>query len=107
MQNIPSHEKSIRMLFKASTKYHTVPLSPIGYIVPETDEVLTPIGYKKVQDIINGDVICGNGASSVVTDIFYKDKCYYISVSENTSNTINTLTRYVLVGSDFSLQTVG
>ena len=38
MQNIPSHEKSIRMLFKASTKYHTVPLSPIGYIVPETDD---------------------------------------------------------------------
>lgn len=107
LQNIPSHEKSIRMLFKASTKYHTIPLYPMGYIVPETDEVLTPIGYKKVQDIVKDDVICGDDTSSVVTDIFYKDKCYYISVAENTSKTINTLTRYVLVGSDFSLQTVG
>lgn len=79
----------------------------MGYIVPETDEVLTPIGYKKVQDIVKDDVICGDDTSSVVTGIIYKDRCYYISVAENTSKTINTLTRYVLVGSDFSLQTVG
>jgi len=39
IQNIPSHNKEIRMLFQGDTKYHEVESSNQWFDVPETDEV--------------------------------------------------------------------
>ena len=52
LQNIPSHEKAIRMMFKAATKYADVEINEENnyYTVPETDDVLTENGWKKVKE---------------------------------------------------------
>ena len=61
MQNIPSHEKSIRMLFKAAVKEHQVEESDNKFTVPYTDEVLLVNNiWKYCKDIVVGDILDGN-----------------------------------------------
>ena len=73
LQNIPSHEKSIRMLFSAATPEHTVEENNNTYTVPYTDEVLTDKGWVKVKSVTVGDIICGDDSEDIITNIFIDD----------------------------------
>ena len=52
LQNIPSHEKAIRMMFTAGKSVIDVDLNDDNqYVVPNTREVLTTDGWKKVSQL--------------------------------------------------------
>lgn len=62
IQNIPSHNKEIRMLFQGDTKQHEIESVDNWFEVPETDEVevLSPEGklmWKFVADLEVGDEV--------------------------------------------------
>ena len=81
LQNIPSHEKSIRMLFKAATEYHEVEEKDNTYIIPCTDEILTTRGWIKIKELSIGDTICGDETQDLVKNISIdSEKNYVVSV---------------------------
>lgn len=82
LQNIPSHEKAIRMMFKAATKYADVEINEENnyYTVPETDDVLTENGWKKVKELSVGDIICGDNTRDTIKDIKFANRKYYLLV---------------------------
>lgn len=53
-QNIPAHEKSIRMLFKAKTEEHKVYINDDYYEIPFGDDIETTEGWKYYTDIKEG-----------------------------------------------------
>lgn len=69
LQQIPSHLKTIRMLFRADCLKHQVDLTNDYYEVPETDDVETLTGWKKVKDLVIGDIIIGQDNQDVIKDI--------------------------------------
>lgn len=80
IQNIPSHNPEIRMLFTAATKQHEVIVSDNYYAVPETDEVETIAGWKKVQDLVVGDIIIGENTKDIIKNIAKQDRTYLLYV---------------------------
>lgn len=54
-QNIPSHNKEIRMLFRAQDKYNQVDIEDNFYKISKLDDVLTNEGWKKIKEIKIGD----------------------------------------------------
>ena len=55
-QNIPSHEKSIRMLFKAKSEYFTLTDNDLSeFDVENSLDVETSNGWKSVKDLKIGD----------------------------------------------------
>lgn len=80
IQNIPSHNPEIRMLFKAATKQHEVVASDNYYAVPETDEVETIAGWKKVQDLAVGDIIIGENTKDAIKNIAKQDRNYLLYI---------------------------
>lgn len=69
LQQVPSHAKNIRMLFTADTEYHKVELNDNYFIVPHTDEVETINGWRKVKDLIIGDIIIGTDSKETIVKI--------------------------------------
>lgn len=81
MQQIPSHGDDMRMMFMASTEYNDVEITDDDYyIVPETDEVLTPNGWKRVKDIAVGDTVCGDDTKDTIKNIRYSNGSYYLLI---------------------------
>lgn len=80
IQNIPSHNPEVRMLFTADTKEHVVECIDNCYIVPETDEVETDKGWIRVDKLVPGDIILGENNQEVVSNIIKKDKTYLLYV---------------------------
>ena len=81
IQNIPSHSKNIRLLFKASTKNHKVEISDDGYYeIPETDEVQTTDGWKWADDIQVGNILLGNEIQETVINKVKQGKNYLVYV---------------------------
>lgn len=60
LQNIPSKEKAIRMMFKATSGEYEVERKDNYYILNKYDEVETSSGWKKVMDLITNDVVDDN-----------------------------------------------
>lgn len=82
IQNIPSRGdgKITRMLFKATTKYHSVDMINNYYTISETDEVETINGWKKVQELIVGDEIVGENNKDTIKNIIKQDSLYFLFV---------------------------
>ena len=75
MQQVPSHGDDMRMMFMASTEYNDVEMTDENcYIVPKTDDVLTPSGWKRVKELSVGDIVCGDDTEDIIKDIKYDDK---------------------------------
>ena len=56
LQQIPSHAKEIRLMFKASTKYNNVDCQDNSYRLSRLDEVqVDKDNWKKVNDVVIGD----------------------------------------------------
>ena len=81
IQNIPSHNKNIRLLFMASTKNHKVEISEDNYYeIPETDEVQTTDGWKWADDIQVGNILLGNEIQETVINKVKQGKNYLVYV---------------------------
>ena len=57
LQQIPSHNKEIRMMFRATTRYNNIESEDNTFIVPYTDEVETDNGWKYMKDVLLTDKI--------------------------------------------------
>lgn len=82
IQNIPSHNPEIRLLFKAKTEKHVVELNDNDnyYCIPEIDEVETTTGWKFCKDIIPGDIIVGQDTQDVVKNIIRSGNEYRLYI---------------------------
>ena len=80
IQNIPSHNPEVRMLFTADTKEHVVECIDNCYIVPETDEVETDKGWIRVDKLVPGDIILGNETQDTVIKIDKQNSNYLLFV---------------------------
>ena len=114
LQNIPSHEKSIRMMFKAGYTQREINKENNQYIIPITDDVLIPCGWKSVKNLhIGGAVVCNDNINCEITGMEEKDNKVYIKCEQNINNNENVDSKIIsrtpntFVGSDFSLPKVG
>lgn len=57
LQNIPSHNNEIRMLFTAGTLYDDIEVDTDSLYLNRYKEVETPVGWKKVMNLAVGDSI--------------------------------------------------
>ena len=81
MQQIPSHLKEIRMMFKACSKENIIELSDNFYEVPYTDEVETIEGWKKVKELVVGDkIINSENEYDTIKNIINKDNNYLLYI---------------------------
>lgn len=79
-QNIPSHEKSIRMLFRAKESYRVVEPENNSYTVSNIDSVETPQGFISANKIkINDDLLIDNNIVKI-KNIVKLDNNYIIYV---------------------------
>ena len=65
LQNIPSKEKAIRMMFKATSGEYGVEQEDDYYILNKYDEVETLNGWKKVNDLTTDDLIENDRIKSI------------------------------------------
>ena len=83
IQNIPSHSKNIRLLFKASTKNHKVEISDDGYYeIPETDQVQTTAGGNWADDSPIGDILLGDETQEPLINKVKPGKNYLVYVQQ-------------------------
>lgn len=80
IQNIPSHNPEIRMLFTAKKDNHVVELTNNYYEIPETDEVETNSGWKKVSELAIGDIIIGQDNQDIIKQIIRQDNKYLLYI---------------------------
>ena len=80
IQNIPSHNPEVRMLFTAKKDNHVVELTNNYYEIPETDEVETNSGWKKVSELAIGDTIIGQDNQDIIKQIIRQDNKYLLYI---------------------------
>lgn len=71
-QNIPSHNKEIRMLFKAKTAERILEFDDNFIDIPYTDEVETVAGWKKVKELAIGDKLIVDDDGQSIDEIIAK-----------------------------------
>lgn len=83
MQNIPSHNKEIRMLFKAATKYSQVDeYKENCFKVSKICDVETDMGWVRVSELLPGMVVICGDENLLITSISSQDDYYVIQVGE-------------------------
>lgn len=83
IQNIPSHNPEIRMLFTADTKYSSKIIQEDNYfIVHESEEVETLTGWKTIQELRVGDILVGTESKEIVENIVQKEAVYLVYTKE-------------------------
>ena len=106
IQNIPSHNPEIRMLFKAKVDTGTVSFeSGVGTEIPEITEVETDDGFKFCKDISPDDKLLTVDGEVCHIDYIKHDestKTYTLFISSDAE--VRTQTRYKIIGSDYSAQ---
>lgn len=81
LQQIPSHEASMRLMFTATEKYCDVECRNNTYAVDEYSEVLTQDGYVSVKKLHIGDKLCvENDVYTIIKSIIKKDDKIIIEV---------------------------
>ena len=80
IQNIPSHNPEVRMLFTAKKDNHVVELTDNYYEIPETDEVETTYGWKRVAELKIGDKIIGDNNEDTIKSIIKAEKSYLLYI---------------------------
>ena len=106
IQNIPSHNKEIRMLFKAREDNDVIDVvANKAYVLPEITEIETTEGFKYGKDFWdNADLkpVSEDGEIIYLSSIKLEDKKFILTPAS--SGKIRTRTRYKLIGSDYSAQ---
>lgn len=81
LQNIPSHAKEVRMMFKASTEYNSVECKNNCYKVSKLDEIQVNNTWIKSKDVKIGDeLITSTNEIDVINDIKEDNLYYYLYV---------------------------
>jgi hypothetical protein len=81
MQNIPSHDKTVRMIFKPSLSERNIEIDNNLYIVKNTEEVYTNSGWKLANKLAVGDVLQNSeNEFDIVKNIQRQDNYYIIEV---------------------------
>ena len=80
LQNIPSHNKEIRMMFKAKCPEKDIDITDNYYKVNKVSEVLTSDGWKLVKHLRIGDSICGDENVDVIRDISFDGENYFLFI---------------------------
>ena len=81
LQQIPSHNKEIRMLFKATETERLAETETDIFEVKTYEEVLTSTGWKKATQVSNLDILIGeDNSQSQVKNINIKDNLVTIEV---------------------------
>ena len=83
IQNIPSHNPEIRMLFKAKVSAKLIEAEDNEpFVVPEITEVETTNGYKYCRDLTEGDLILVDGVPKALQALSYdkSTKNYYLTI---------------------------
>lgn len=79
LQNIPSHDKTVRMIFKPTIEEHELEYNDC-YRIPCTDEVETTDGWKFISELKIGDALIAKEAIEIVKDIKQKESYYEVRV---------------------------
>ena len=103
LQNIPSHEKSIRLMF-ISCRYIDLDIKDGVLDLLFCDVIKTSTGKKFVQDLTTNDSIIIAGQHVQIMDIQVNDKNYKITLSQTLKNRIRVNRLYIMVGADYSQQ---
>jgi DNA polymerase I-like protein with 3'-5' exonuclease and polymerase domains len=82
IQNIPSHNKDIRMLFVAKKDFGKIETTEDYITLPEITEVETTEGWKYGKDLVIGDSLVFDNGIDTLKNIIYNnsEKCYYLYV---------------------------
>lgn len=81
LQNIPSHNKEVRMLFKASSPLKDVKCVGNVYIVSKYDDIFINNGWISAENVSVGDKLqTSDGKTDIVASIRAEDNQLYISV---------------------------
>jgi hypothetical protein len=82
IQNIPSHNKDIRMLFVAKKDFGKIEVTEDYITLPEITEVETAEGWKYGKDLVIGDSLVFDDGIDTLKNIIYNnsEKCYYLYV---------------------------
>lgn len=100
LQNIPSHNKEIRLMFQARTDdNHFIDNSPGYYEMSVDEQLYTKDGLKNANELHVGDIIQDD---VVITNLDINEKS--VKIYTNGECKLKVHTPYVLVGSDFSQQ---
>ena len=108
IQNIPSHNPEIRMLFKANYEENTIEAEEgVKFKFPEYTEIETTQGFKYGRDLFNDLSLKVISDEGEILNLFYfeydsKTRKYYMITRCNCK--IRTRTRYKIIGSDYSAQ---
>ena len=104
IQNIPSHNPEIRMLFKAKVEEKTIEvIDGVLFEIPEITEVETTNGFSFCKDLLpDTRLLLDSGEAVNITYLKYNDKKYILAVNGN--GKLNLKTRYKIIGSDYSAQ---
>lgn len=82
LQQIPSREKVMRMVFKASAEFHEISAEDFTIAVSQCSDVETPNGWRRVKDLSLGDKIIVNDTN------LGKLQCVIVSISKSDSEYI-------------------
>jgi len=106
IQNIPSHNKEIRMLFRAKEDKGVVNfLEGVGETVKEIVELETPNGYVFVKELTETDKLFSTSGEIInISHISYNQADKSAVIYTDADCEVNSRTRYKLVGSDYSAQ---
>ena len=106
IQNIPSHNPEIRMLFKARVDQETIEFQAgIGEIVEEEAELETVNGYVFVKELTNTDKLMSvDGEIININHITYNPDKKAAMIFTETDGKVNLRVRYKIIGSDYSAQ---
>ena len=78
MQQIPSHEKAIRMLFTASTTNKEIEIKENTLVIDYTDELKLVNGWKAIKEVAIGDIIETSEGNKEITNIEYSTNKYFL-----------------------------
>lgn len=82
IQNIPSHNKDIRMLFIAKRDFGKIEMTEDFIVLPEITEIETIDGWRYGKDLSVGDSLVFDDGIDTLKNISYNssEKCYYLYV---------------------------
>lgn len=107
LQQIPSHNKELRMQFKGSERFEVIEKENNSFIVPQNNWVYTGAKWECIKNLKAGATVYENKGSENIYIIVSTQPLgskIKILVSETASKTLYTKVRYILVSSDFSQQ---
>lgn len=78
MQNIPSHDKTVRMIFKPSLSERNIEINGNLYTIKDTEEVYTDKGWKLANKLTIGDKLQNSENKFDIIKTIQKQDNYYV-----------------------------